>query len=121
MHVVDDMNTLTPPRGTPIADDPHQKTIDLRADRLRELTALTEQVGMADTDGHHIDHALSRLIESKAFVTAHALTLLEQIVASLPLPQQDAEIRRVVRPHTEAVDAATVAIARLRHRVGARR
>lgn len=123
VHVVEDMNIAAPSRDLHVTDDPHEKTIDLRLQRLAELTKLSRTVAERHMpmDDDYIARALTGLIENKTLVAAHARTLIEQIVASLPdLEQQDDAIQQTVRPLTEAVERANVAIVRLRHMLGGR-
>lgn len=114
VHVVGDMNSATLPRTL----DPHEKTIDLRVDRLRAAIA---RAAVIHTDPHpnetHARRTLTMLIENRIFVSAHTQTLIESIVATLPPDQQDAAITDAVRPLTLLVEEANVAEVRMRHAV----
>lgn len=114
VHVGSDMNSTTIPRPL----DAHEKTIDLRIERLH--TAISHADALyADSIVNivHTNRAITVLIENRGFVSAHAHALIDQIVAALPADEQDEQISAHVRPLTLLVERANVALARMRYRL----
>lgn len=116
-HVRRDMNTLTPTLPT---FDAHEKTIDLRVERLREAithataiyTSAAPQLGMAT-------RTITVLVENRVLVNAHAQALIETILNTHPADRQDDAIAAQVRPLTLLLESANIATARMRQIIGA--
>lgn len=100
--------------------DPHEKTIDLRIDRLRKAVAHADAISTDQAPQIlHANRTITVLTENRIFVAAHAQSLIEQIVSNTPLPMQDSALVQHVRPLTILIEQANIATARLRKIIGA--
>lgn len=98
--------------------DAHEKTIDLRIDRLREAIARADRSYRAG-DTRDAGRTISVLIENRALVAAHTSTVIDHMVRTVPdAAQQDLLIVFRVRKHTLLLEAANIAIARMRTLIG---
>lgn len=103
------MTSLAPP-----SSDAHEKTIDLRLDRLIAATELAAHIHTQGADpGGFAPRTLVVLHENKALVATHAQTLTNKIVREHTPDDQWEQIHTHVRPLTLAVEGANIAIARL--------
>lgn len=117
VHVGTDMNSIAPDITML---DPHEKTIDLRIDRLRKAVAHADAISTDQaTQILHANRTITVLTENRIFVAAHAQSLIEQIVSNTPLPMQDSALVQHVRPLTILIEQANIAAARLRKIIGA--
>lgn len=117
VHVRPDMNKLSPTLQTL---DAHEKTIDLRVERLAHGIDRANAIWTDDTPAlARATRAVTVLVENRLFVTAHAQTITERIVQTLPHHQQDGQLLAEVRPLTLLIEQANTAIVRMRTLIGA--
>ncbi|EPD84105.1 hypothetical protein HMPREF1529_02145 [Microbacterium sp. oral taxon 186 str. F0373] len=117
VHVRTNMNSIAPDITML---DPHEKTIDLRIDRLRKAVAHADAISTDQAPQIlHANRTITVLTENRIFVAAHAQSLIEQIVSNTPLPMQDSALVQHVRPLTILIEQANIAAARLRKIIGA--
>lgn len=114
VHVRPDMNIS----ATTL--DPHEKTIDLRIDRLRDAVARATAIYTADTPQIlHANRTVTLLVENRLFVSAYAQTVTEHIVSTAPYAMQDTLLAEQVRPLTILIEQANIATTRMRQIIGA--
>lgn len=111
------MNITAPDIITP---GPHEKTIDLRVERLRDAIVRADTIHASLTPQLlSATRAVTLLVENRVFVAAHTQALIEQIVASTPRDLQDDALATSVRPLTLLIEQANIATARMRQIIGA--
>lgn len=94
----------------------HEKTIDLRVERLEKAVALASGIWLGEVASgpDFIGRVLATLIENRAFVRSHITTTIDHIVRTVAADEQDARITAELADVHHLIERADVAIARIR-------
>ena len=112
------MNSLLAPHPT---IDAHEKTIDLRIERLREAISHANAIHTsAEPQLAHANRTVTVLAENRVFLSAHTQLLIERVISAVGVADQDQMLAAHVRPLTLLLEEASIAIARMRQIIGER-